>query len=59
MLENEILPEWLSQNLPEWALEGFNYVTGIWNEGAYGFTYGQIFTIVAIILFSLIIRGLF
>ena len=35
------------------------YIGEIWNQGAYGFTYGQIITIVGIILFSLIIRGIF
>ncbi len=59
MPENQFLPEWLNENLPEWALEGLQYVAEIWNEGAYGFTYGQIIIIVGILLFSLIIRGLF
>ena len=59
MPENQFLPEWLNENLPEWALDGLQYVAEIWNEGAYGFTYGQIIIIVGILLFSLIIRGLF
>ena len=53
------IPDWMSDNLPDWALNGINYVAQIWNEGAYGFTYGQIATIVGILLFSLLIRGIF
>lgn len=59
MPETQNLPEWLTQNLPQWALDGILYILEIWNEGAYGFTYGQIITIVVILMFSLVIRGLF
>ncbi len=53
------LPVALTSSLPAWAQEGLVYISEIWNQGAYGFTYGQIVTILAIILFSLIIRGIF
>ena len=52
-------PGWLSRQLPNWAQDAIAYTARIWNEGAYGFTYGQIVTIVSILVFSLIIRGLF
>ena len=55
----QALPTWMSDNLPDWANEGVDSLMQIWNEGAYGFTYGQIVIIVAILLFSLVIRGLF
>lgn len=53
------LPAALTSSLPGWAQDGLAYISHIWDQGAYGFTYGQIITIVAIILFSLIIRGIF
>ena len=53
------LPVALTSSLPAWAQDGLAYISEIWNQGAYGFTYGQIVTILAIILFSLIIRGIF
>lgn len=53
------LPVALTSSLPGWAQDGVVYISEIWNQGAYGFTYGQIITILAIILFSLIIRGIF
>lgn len=52
-------PDWMVEQMPPWAIEGWNYLTRIWYEGAYGFTYGQIIIIVGILLVSLIIRGLF
>ena len=53
------LPVVLTSNLPDWAQTAVEYVSRIWNEGAYGFTYGQIVTILSILLFSLIVRGIF
>ena len=53
------LPGWAEQNLPQWAKDGLNYLADIWNEGAYGFTYGQIIIVVGILLLSLIVRGFF
>ena len=55
----QALPSWMSDNLPVWALDAIDYLLEIWNEGAYGFTYGQIITNVGILLFSLVVRGLF
>jgi len=55
----QMLSAWFDQNAPEWAKDALANVQSIWNEGAYGLTYGQIITITGIILFSLIIRGLF
>lgn len=53
------LPDWATTNLPAWALDAITYLEGIWNEGAYGFTYGQIIIVVSILLLSLIVRGFF
>lgn len=50
---------WFDQNAPQWARDASAYLSSIWYEGAYGLTYGQIITIVGIVLFSLMIRGLF
>lgn len=49
----------LTSILPGWAQDGILYISDLWTQGAYGFTFGQIVTIFAIILFSLSIRGLF
>lgn len=53
------LPPLLTAILPGWAQDGALYLAELWTQGAYGFTFGQIVTIFAIILFSLSIRGLF
>ncbi len=53
------LPSWVIENTPEWALEGLSNLIAIWDEGAYGFTYGQIITVTGILLLALIIRGIF
>ncbi len=53
------LQTWWDQSAPQWAQNAWAYLLSIWDEGAYGLTYGQIITIVGIVLFSLMIRGLF
>lgn len=53
------LPFIPASSLPTWAQDSVQYIAQVWDQGAYGFTFGQIVTIVAIILFSLSIRGLF
>ena len=50
---------WWDANAPGWAKDAYAYLQSIWHEGAYGLTYGQIITITGIILFSLMVRGLF
>lgn len=50
---------WFDQNAPDWAKEAASYVATIWNEGAYGLTYGEIVTAVIIIMIALLVRGLF
>ena len=47
------------QNAPQWARDSWAYLLAIWDEGAYGLTYGQITTMVGIILLALMVRGLF
>lgn len=53
------LPFIPASSLPTWAQDSVQYIAQVWDQGAYGFTFGQIVAIVAIILFSLSIRGLF
>ncbi len=48
-----------AETLPVWARDASAYVARIWNEGAYGLTYGDIFIAVGILLVSIVIRGLF
>ncbi|MCA8901577.1 MAG: mechanosensitive ion channel family protein [Hyphomonas sp.] len=55
----ETITAWWNDNAPGWAQDALAYLQSIWNEGAYGLTYGQIITITGIILFSLMVRGLF
>lgn len=45
--------------LPDWAQSAWDYLKDIWDEGAFGLTYGDIIIAIAIILFSLLVRGLF
>ncbi|WP_018996568.1 mechanosensitive ion channel family protein [Hirschia maritima] len=49
----------LVQKLPEQAQAGISYLQGIWDEGAFGMTYGDIIIATSILLFALIIRGIF
>ena len=53
------LPAWFDANAPQWAKDSVVYVATIWNEGAYGLTYGEIITATAIVLVALMVRGLF
>lgn len=53
------LPTWADEHIPDWGKDALEYLAGIWNEGAYGFTYGQIIIVVGILLLSLIVRGFF
>ncbi len=57
--EAVILPTWITDYAPDWAVENFQRLVDIWDEGAYGFTYGQIATVVGVILLSLLVRGIF
>lgn len=42
-----------------WLQEAGTYINTIWYEGVLGLTYGQIFIAVSIVLFAIIIRGIF
>jgi len=53
------LPPWFDENAPQWAKDTAIYIGTIWNQGAYGLTYGEIFTAVVIVLIALMVRGLF
>ena len=50
---------WFEQNAPDWARESATFIGNIWNDGAYGLTYGEITIAVVIITIALMIRGLF
>ncbi len=43
----------------QWAEGAWTYLLGIWSQGAFGLTYGEITIAVGIILLSILIRGLF
>ncbi|MEL6258037.1 MAG: mechanosensitive ion channel family protein, partial [Pseudomonadota bacterium] len=45
--------------ITDWALGAWDYLRTIWGEGAFGLTYGQIIIAVAIVLASIIVRGVF
>ena len=53
------MPAWFEQNAPAWARESATFIGNVWNDGAYGLTYGEITIAVVIILIALMIRGLF
>lgn len=49
---------WWQRNAPGWATDATDYVIGIWDEGAYGLTFGQIITVTLIMGFAILLRGL-
>lgn len=53
------LGNWWDSNAPAWASDATDYIGRIWNEGAYGLTFGQIITVFLIMGFAIIVRGLF
>ncbi|OZB13450.1 MAG: mechanosensitive ion channel protein MscS [Hyphomonas sp. 34-62-18] len=53
------LGNWWDRNAPTWASDATDYIGRIWNEGAYGLTFGQIITVFLIMGFAIIVRGLF
>lgn len=52
------MPEWVS-GLPDWGQRAYGYASFLWEEGVLGLSYGEMLSAVAIILISLMIRGLF
>ena len=56
---NTQVNEWWLTNAPGWAQETAAYLALIWNEGAYGLTFGQIILVVTILSLSLLLRGFF
>lgn len=46
-------------NAPAWAKDAADYLASIWDEGAYGLTYGEIITVTLIMSVALLIRGFF
>ncbi|HRJ01503.1 MAG TPA: mechanosensitive ion channel family protein [Hyphomonas sp.] len=53
------LAGWWDANAPDWAADSLAYVRSIWHEGAYGLTYGEIITVVGVLSFALLVRGMF
>ena len=53
------LGNWWNRNAPGWASDATDYIGRIWNEGAYGLTFGQIITVFFIMSFAIILRGIF
>ncbi|ABI75775.1 transporter, small conductance mechanosensitive ion channel (MscS) family [Hyphomonas neptunium ATCC 15444] len=53
------LETWWERNAPRWASDATDYIGSIWNEGAYGLTFGQIIMVVLIMGVAILIRGLF
>lgn len=49
---------WWQRNTPGWASDATDYLGSIWNEGAYGLTFGQIITVTLIMGFAILLRGL-
>lgn len=53
------LSAWFDQTAPQWLRNASAYIASIWNEGAYGLTFGEIVISVIIICIALIVRGMF
>ena len=45
--------------MPGWAQDAIEYLRSIWDEGAFGFTWGDIILAALIILVAFMVRGLF
>ncbi|MBY9067360.1 mechanosensitive ion channel family protein [Hyphomonas sp. WL0036] len=52
------LEGWWQSNAPAWATNATDWIVGIWNEGAYGLTFGQIITVTVIMSLAILLRGL-
>ena len=48
-----------TSNLPGWLRSALQALSDIWNEGAFGLTYGDIIVASSIMLLALILRGIF
>jgi len=53
------LETWLDQNAPQSVKDAAIYIASIWNEGAYGLTFGEIVISVLILMVAIALRGLF
>lgn len=49
---------WWQRSAPGWATDATDYLGSIWNEGAYGLTFGQIITVTFIMGLAILLRGL-
>ncbi len=49
----------IDAGLPGWVRDGAEFLSNIWDEGAYGLTYGDIVIVVAIMSAALLLRGVF
>ena len=52
-MEDSQLPDWFANAAPDWALEPAAFIASVWNDGAYGLTYGEI-TIAVLIITTLV-----
>lgn len=55
----DALGEWWHANAPTWATDATDYLGNIWNEGAYGLTFGQIIMVTLVVGFAVLVRGIF
>ncbi|WP_241765200.1 mechanosensitive ion channel family protein [Hyphomonas beringensis] len=53
------LETWLDQNAPQSVKNAAIYIASVWNEGAYGLTFGEIVISVFILVVAIGVRGLF
>ena len=53
------LETWLDQNAPQSVKDTAIYIASVWNEGAYGLTFGEIVISVLIMMVAIALRGLF
>ena len=51
------IDSWWQQNAPEWASNATAYIASVWNEGAYGLTFGQIILVFLIMSLAILLRG--
>lgn len=51
------IESWWHRNAPGWATDATDYIGAIWNEGAYGLTFGQIILVFLIMSVAILLRG--
>lgn len=53
------LSSWWERTAPDWARDATTFIAEIWNQGAYGLTFGEIILVFLIMSVAILVRGFF